>query len=40
VIGSPDQLLTIVRLGESDPQQERLVHDRLGKLLAMFPGGI
>jgi CubicO group peptidase (beta-lactamase class C family) len=40
VIGSPDQLLTVVRLGESDPQQERLVHDRLGKLLAMFPGGI
>ncbi|KPH57486.1 MULTISPECIES: serine hydrolase domain-containing protein [Novosphingobium] len=40
VIGSPDQLLTIVRLGESDPQQERLLHDRLGKLMAMFPGGI
>lgn len=40
VIGSPDQLLTVVRLGESDPEQERLVHDRLGKLLAMFPGGI
>ncbi|GFE73025.1 serine hydrolase [Novosphingobium sp. TCA1] len=40
VIGSPDQLLTVVRLGESDPVQERVVHDRLGKLLAMFPGGI
>jgi CubicO group peptidase (beta-lactamase class C family) len=40
VIGSPDQLLTVVRLGESNAEQERLVHDRLGKLLAMFPGGL
>lgn len=40
VIGSPDQLLTVVRLGESDRAQETELHDRLGKLLAMFPGGV
>lgn len=39
VIGSPDQLLTIVRLGHSDPAQELEVRDRLGALLALFPGG-
>jgi len=39
VIGSPDQLLTIVRIGHSDAVQEREVHDRLGALLALFPGG-
>lgn len=39
VIGSPDQLLTVVRLGESDTAQERAVHDRLGELIALFPGG-
>lgn len=39
VIGSPDQLLTVVRLGESDAAQERVLHDRLGALLALFPGG-
>jgi CubicO group peptidase (beta-lactamase class C family) len=38
-IGSPDQLLTIVRLGNSNAAQEREVHDRLGKLIALFPGG-
>lgn len=37
VIGSPDQLLTVVRIGHSDPAQEREVHDRLGALLALFP---
>lgn len=40
VIGSPDQLLTVVRLGESDRTQEEALHDRLGKLVAMFPGGV
>jgi CubicO group peptidase (beta-lactamase class C family) len=39
VIGSPDQLLTVVRIGHSDPAQAREVHDRLGSLLALFPGG-
>lgn len=39
VVGSPDQLLTVVRLGRSDPVQEQAVHDRIGKLLALFPGG-
>lgn len=39
VIGSPDQLLTVVRLGQSNAVQERAVHDRLGELLALFPGG-
>lgn len=39
VIGSPDQLLSVVRLGRSDPVQERELHDRLGALLALFPGG-
>lgn len=37
VIGSPDQLLTVVRIGHSDPAQAREVHDRLGALLALFP---
>ncbi|MCT2401228.1 serine hydrolase domain-containing protein [Novosphingobium mangrovi (ex Huang et al. 2023)] len=39
VIGSPDQLLTVVRLGESNAAQERVLHDRLGALIALFPGG-
>ncbi|SFF92095.1 CubicO group peptidase, beta-lactamase class C family [Novosphingobium sp. CF614] len=39
VIGSPDQLLTVVRLGQSDASQQRAVHDRLGELIALFPGG-
>lgn len=39
VIGSPDQLLTIVRIGHSDAAQGREIHDRLGSLLALFPGG-
>jgi CubicO group peptidase (beta-lactamase class C family) len=37
VIGSPDQLLTVVRIGHSDVAQAREVHDRLGMLLALFP---
>ncbi|TCM18607.1 CubicO group peptidase (beta-lactamase class C family) [Novosphingobium sp. PhB165] len=40
VIGSPDQLLTVVRLGESSHAQEGELHDRIGKLLALFPGGV
>ncbi|WP_395334199.1 serine hydrolase [Novosphingobium sp. BL-8H] len=40
VIGSPDQLLTVVRLGESSHAQEGALHDRIGKLLALFPGGV
>jgi len=39
VVGSPDQLLTVVRLGRSDPVQEQVLHDRIGRLLALFPGG-
>ncbi|MCJ2183628.1 beta-lactamase family protein [Novosphingobium sp. 1949] len=39
VVGSPDQLLTVVRLGRSDTAQEREVHERIGALLALFPGG-
>ena len=38
-IGSPDQLLTVVRLGQSDAAQERRLHERLGELIALFPGG-
>ncbi|MFD1958385.1 serine hydrolase [Novosphingobium panipatense] len=37
VIGSPDQLLTVVRIGHSNPEQEREVRDELGALLALFP---
>ncbi|WP_407673047.1 serine hydrolase domain-containing protein [Novosphingobium beihaiensis] len=39
VIGSPAQLLTVVRLGESDAAQQRVLHRRLGELLTLFPGG-
>lgn len=39
VVGSPDQLLTVVRLGQSGPAQEPALHERLGRLLALFPGG-
>ena len=39
VIGSPGQLLTVVRLGQSDAAQEKAAHDRLGDLIALFPGG-
>lgn len=39
VIGSPDQLLTVVRLGQSDAEQARVLHDRLGAMVALFPGG-
>jgi CubicO group peptidase (beta-lactamase class C family) len=38
VVGSPDQLLTVVRLGYSAPEQEAALHDRLGELIALFPG--
>lgn len=38
VIGSPGQLLTIVRLGASNDAQASVVHDRLGKLISLFPG--
>ena len=37
VIGSPDQLLTVVRLGETGPEQSRALHDRLGDLIALYP---
>lgn len=37
VVGSPDQLLTVVRIGHSNAAQEREVHDRMGMLLALFP---
>lgn len=38
VVGSPGQLLTIVRLGHSTPEQEAALHDRLGALLELFAG--
>lgn len=38
VIGSPGQLLTVVRLGVSNREQTAAVHDRLGDLIALFPG--
>jgi len=38
VVGSPDQLLTVVRLGHSTPAQEAALHDRLGQLITLFPG--
>jgi CubicO group peptidase (beta-lactamase class C family) len=38
VVGSPDQLLTVVRLGHSSPTQEAALHERLGELIALFPG--
>ncbi|WP_260926183.1 serine hydrolase domain-containing protein [Novosphingobium sp. 9] len=37
VIGSPDQLLTVVRLGETGPDKAQALHDRLGDLIALFP---
>jgi CubicO group peptidase (beta-lactamase class C family) len=37
VIGSPGQLLTVVRLGASTPEQEQALHRELGALLALFP---
>lgn len=39
VVGSPDQLLTVVRIGQSNAGQQGELHDRLGALLALFPGG-
>lgn len=37
VIGSPGQLLTVVRLGASDRAQEQVLRRELGSLLALFP---
>lgn len=37
VVGSPGQLLTVVRLGHSTPEQEASLHDHLGALIALFP---
>lgn len=38
VIGSPGQLLTVVRLGHTAPDQQDALHQSLGALLALFPG--
>lgn len=38
VVGSPGQLLTVVRLGHTTPEQEAALHERLGELIALFPG--
>ena len=38
LVGSPGQLLTIVRLGHTAPEQEAALHERLGELVALFPG--
>jgi CubicO group peptidase (beta-lactamase class C family) len=38
VVGSPSQLLTVVRLGHTTPEQEAPLHERLGELIALFPG--
>lgn len=38
VIGSPNQLLTVVRLGRSTPEEAALLHERLGQLIELFPG--
>jgi len=38
VIGSPDQLVTVVRLGHTSKAQDAALHGRLGELLALFPG--
>lgn len=37
VIGSPDQLLTIVRMGWSEGEETAELHRRLGELIALFP---
>ncbi len=37
VIGSPRQLLTVVRLGETGPEKEQALHREIGALLALFP---
>ncbi|HKT85963.1 MAG TPA: serine hydrolase [Novosphingobium sp.] len=37
VIGSPGQLLTVVRLGASDAAQEQVLRRELGSLLTLFP---
>ncbi|MEW9854894.1 serine hydrolase domain-containing protein [Novosphingobium sp. M1R2S20] len=38
VVGSPGQLLTVVRLGHTPPELEGALHDRMGVLLDLFPG--
>lgn len=38
MVGSPDQLISVVRLGTSDAAQEPVLKERLGRLLALFPG--
>jgi CubicO group peptidase (beta-lactamase class C family) len=38
VVGSPDQLLTVVRLGHTAPEQEGALHDHMGALIELFPG--
>ncbi|PEQ12075.1 serine hydrolase [Novosphingobium sp. PC22D] len=37
LVGSPDQLLTLVRLGHSEGEQEQALHRHLGEMLALFP---
>lgn len=38
LIGSPDQLLTVVRLGSTPPDKTNALHERMGALLRLFPG--
>jgi len=38
VIGSPGQLLTVVRLGHTSTEQQAALHARVRELLALFPG--
>lgn len=37
VVGSPAQLLTVVRLGHTAPEQEAALRDQMGDLIALFP---
>lgn len=37
VIGSPDQKLTVVRLGHTPEEQDSSLRDRLGDLVALYP---
>ena len=37
-VGSPGQLLTVVRLGHTTPAQQATLHARMGDLIALFPG--
>lgn len=38
VVGSPGQLLTVVRLGHTAREQEPALRERMGELLELFPG--